>query len=190
ASFGGTGAAEVVLARVGPTTPTRPPGLPLPLSRLDRLSCCFTLFAPERLSPSAREPVHPVYAQGMTAAALGVQVLDRWLREESSQRGPGRCRAFQRRLARATTAAWQRSTGADYRFRTTEGPSQGRIARLTGYYIAGVMRAAARRPWVRRRLEEVFHLLRPPSALFGPGGLARLARDRLPGPAGAAHRAA
>ena len=131
---------------------------------------------------------NPVYAQGMTAAALGAEVLDRWLREGSSHRGPGRGRVFQRRLARATAAAWQLSAGADYRFRTMEGPPQGRVARLTGCYIAGVMRAATRRPWVRRRLEEVLHLLRPPSALFGPGVLARLAWDRLAGQADAGYR--
>jgi hypothetical protein len=45
------------LARSGPTTPTRPPGLPLALSRLERLPCCRTFFAGERLSPSARERV-------------------------------------------------------------------------------------------------------------------------------------
>ncbi|MEA2631063.1 MAG: hypothetical protein QOE66_1282, partial [Chloroflexota bacterium] len=91
-------------------------------------------------------------------------------------------------LARATAAAWQFSTGSDYDFRTTEGPPPGRFARLAGRYIAGVMRAGTRRPWVRRRLAEVFHLLRPPSALFGPGVLARLACDRLAGEAGAGSR--
>jgi 2-polyprenyl-6-methoxyphenol hydroxylase-like FAD-dependent oxidoreductase len=122
---------------------------------------------------------NPVYGQGMTAAALGAEVLDHWLREESSHRGPGRSRVFQRRLARATAAAWQLSAGADYRFRTTEGPPQGRVARLTGRYIDGVVRASTRQPWVRRRLAEVFHLLRPPSALFRPGVVARLAWDWL-----------
>jgi 2-polyprenyl-6-methoxyphenol hydroxylase-like FAD-dependent oxidoreductase len=131
---------------------------------------------------------NPVYGQGMTAAALGAEVLDRWLREESSHRGPGRSRVFQSRLARATAAAWQISTGADYRFRTTEGPPEGRVARLTGGYIAEVMRASTRSPWVRRRLAEVLHLLRPPSALFGPGVLARLAWDRLAGQADAGSR--
>jgi hypothetical protein len=43
------------------------------------------------------------------------------------------------------------------------------------------MRVATSRPWVRRRLTEVLHLLRPPSALFGPGVLARLAWDLLAG---------
>jgi 2-polyprenyl-6-methoxyphenol hydroxylase-like FAD-dependent oxidoreductase len=131
---------------------------------------------------------NPVYGQGMTAAALGAEVLDRWLREESSHSGPGRGRIFQSRLAQATAVAWQLSAGADYGFRTTEGPPPGRVARLTGGYLAAVMRAATRRPWVRRRLVEVLHLLRPPSALFGPGVLARLAWDRLAGQSDAGDR--
>jgi 2-polyprenyl-6-methoxyphenol hydroxylase-like FAD-dependent oxidoreductase len=126
---------------------------------------------------------NPVYGQGMTAAALGAEVLDHWLREEPSHRGPGRGRIFQRRLARATAAAWQLATGADDCFRTTEGPPRGLAARLTGCYIAGVTRTATRRPWMRQRLAEVLHLLRPPSALFRPGVLARLAWDWLVGQA-------
>jgi hypothetical protein len=69
-----------------------------------------------------------------------------------------------------------------------QGPPQGRVARLTGCYIAAVMRAATRQPRVRRRLEQVLHLLRPSSALFGPGVLARLAWDRLAGQADAGDR--
>jgi 2-polyprenyl-6-methoxyphenol hydroxylase-like FAD-dependent oxidoreductase len=122
---------------------------------------------------------NPVYGQGMTAAALGAEVLDHWLREGSPHRSPGRGHVFQRRLARATAAAWRLSAGADYHFRTTEGPPQGRLARLTGRPIAGAMQAATRRPWVRQRLAEVLQLLRSPLALFGPGLLARLAWDRL-----------
>jgi hypothetical protein len=123
----------------------------------------------------------------MSAAALGAEVLDRWLREEA-HRGPGGGRVFQRRLARATAPAWQLATGADYRFRAVAGPPQGRLARLTGRYFDAVIRAATRRPWVRRRLADVLHLLRPPSALFGPGVLARMAWDRLAGPVGADSR--
>jgi 2-polyprenyl-6-methoxyphenol hydroxylase-like FAD-dependent oxidoreductase len=133
---------------------------------------------------------NPVYGQGMTAAALGAEILDRWLREEASRSGPGGGHVFQHHLARATAAAWQLSAGADYRFRTTEGPHPTRVDRLTGRYIDAVMRAATGRPWVRRRLAEVLHLLRPPSSLFGPDVLARLAWDRLAGAADADGRKA
>jgi 2-polyprenyl-6-methoxyphenol hydroxylase-like FAD-dependent oxidoreductase len=131
---------------------------------------------------------NPVYGQGMTAAALGAEVLDRWLRESSAHRGPLRGAHFQRRLARATADAWKLSAGADYRFRTTQGPAQGRLAQLNASYVAGVMVAATRRPGIRRRLQEVLHLLRRPAALFGPGVLARLAWDWLAGQAGARYR--
>jgi 2-polyprenyl-6-methoxyphenol hydroxylase-like FAD-dependent oxidoreductase len=124
---------------------------------------------------------NPVYGQGMTAAAIGAEVLDRWLQGGSTYISTCRGRRFQHALAQATAAAWKLSTGADHGFRTTEGPSPGRVAKMTGRYIAGVMRASTRRSWVRRRLTEVLHLLRPSSALFGPGVLARLAWDWLAG---------
>jgi flavin-dependent dehydrogenase len=123
---------------------------------------------------------NPVYGQGMSAAALGAEVLDRWLREDA-RRGPVRGRVFQRRLARATAGAWQLATGADYRFLAAEGPPQGRVARLTGRYFDAVVRAATKRPWVRRRLADVLQLLRPPAALFGPCVLARVGWDWIAG---------
>jgi 2-polyprenyl-6-methoxyphenol hydroxylase-like FAD-dependent oxidoreductase len=128
---------------------------------------------------------NPVYGQGMTAVAIGAEVLDRWLQGTSCRHGRGRGRTFQHTLARETAAAWQLSTGADYRFQTVEGTPQGRFARMASRYLARVMRAATRRPGVMRRLAGVFHLLHPPATLFGPGVLARLAWDRLAGGAGA-----
>jgi 2-polyprenyl-6-methoxyphenol hydroxylase-like FAD-dependent oxidoreductase len=132
---------------------------------------------------------NPVYGQGMSAAALGAEILDRWLREAAHRRQGGG-RVFQRRLARATAPAWQLATGVDYRYRAVAGPPQGRVARLTGRYFDAVTRAATRRPWVRRRLADVLQLLRPPSTLFGPGVLARVAWDRLAGGLGAAREGA
>jgi hypothetical protein len=122
---------------------------------------------------------NPVYGQGMTAAAIGAELLDGWLRDQVSNRNSRRGPAFQRRLAQVIAAAWQVSAGADYRFRTTEGPLQDRVGRLAGRHIDAVMRAATRRPWIRQRLAEVLNLLRPPAALFGPGVLVRLLLDRL-----------
>jgi 2-polyprenyl-6-methoxyphenol hydroxylase-like FAD-dependent oxidoreductase len=128
---------------------------------------------------------NPVYGQGMTAAALGIEVLEHWLGEEWSRGVPDPGRIFQRRLAGMTAVPWQLSTGADHNFRTTEGPSPGWLARLKGSYLARVMRAATSQPAVRRRLTEVLQLLRPPSALFGPGVVAGVARDWLTGQPGA-----
>jgi 2-polyprenyl-6-methoxyphenol hydroxylase-like FAD-dependent oxidoreductase len=131
---------------------------------------------------------NPVYGQGMTAAALGAEALDRWLRGESWRRRPGRGQVFQHALARANATPWQLATGADYGFRTTEGSPEEWVARLTSRYLAAVMRTGTRRPWVRQRLAEVIHMIRPQSALFGPGVLGRLACDRLAGVTGADRR--
>jgi 2-polyprenyl-6-methoxyphenol hydroxylase-like FAD-dependent oxidoreductase len=121
---------------------------------------------------------NPVYGQGMSAAALGADLLDHWLRE-GVHRGPAGGQLFHGWLARATDPAWQLATGADYRYRAVQGAPQGRMARLTGRYLDAVMQTATRRPWVRRRLADVLQLLRPPSALFGPEVLARVTWDRL-----------
>jgi hypothetical protein len=59
---------------------------------------------------------------------------------------------------------------------------------LSGRYFDAVIRAATRRPWVRRRLADVLQLLRPPSALFRLDVLARVAWDRLVGDFGAPFR--
>jgi 2-polyprenyl-6-methoxyphenol hydroxylase-like FAD-dependent oxidoreductase len=122
---------------------------------------------------------NPVYGQGMTAAALGAEVLDRCLQEESWFRRAGSGCVFQQRLVWAIATAWQLSSGADNQFRTTEGPPQGWMARLTGIHLARVMRASTKRPWMRRRLAEVLHLVRAPSALLVPGVLVRLVWDRF-----------
>jgi 2-polyprenyl-6-methoxyphenol hydroxylase-like FAD-dependent oxidoreductase len=127
---------------------------------------------------------NPVYGQGMSAAALGAEVLDQWLREQAHQCRGG-SRAFQRWLARATNPAWQLATGADYRYLAVAGPPHGRLARMTARYFDAVIRAATRRPWVRRRLADVLQLLRPPAALFMPAVFCRVAWDWAAGSSGA-----
>ena len=96
----------------------------------------------DRRGAWSRSPGSPV-AGGVVAPRSGS-----WSRLPASP-GPG----DRRRLAARR--------GRGLRFRTMEGPPQGLVARLTGCYIAGAMRAATRQPGVRRRLEEVLHLLRP-----------------------------
>ncbi|WP_422925649.1 hypothetical protein [Singulisphaera sp. PoT] len=139
---------------------------------------------------------NPVYGQGMTCALIGVEVLDRWLREGALHLNSASTSEFQRSLARATKPAWSFATGADYGFRTVEAPRQARSARLIGCYLRLVMGASTRRPWLRVRWAEVLHMLRPPLALVSPRVVATLiwdwlatrkaegARSRAPGASG------
>jgi 2-polyprenyl-6-methoxyphenol hydroxylase-like FAD-dependent oxidoreductase len=127
--------------------------------------------------------LNPVYGQGMTTAALGAEVLDRCLRRSRAPQDtrPGTSLKFQRELARTIAAPWLLATGTDYRFRRTEGPPRRRSTRMMHRYVDALTRLSTRNAGVRRRLMEVFHLLRPPAALFGPGVLGPMAWAWLTG---------
>src|SRR5919107_3910372 len=67
----------------------------------------------------AASAFNPIYAQGMTTAALGAEVLEDCLRESDDLTGlSGR---FQKRLAKATAGSWLLATGEDFRVRDVEG---------------------------------------------------------------------
>jgi 2-polyprenyl-6-methoxyphenol hydroxylase-like FAD-dependent oxidoreductase len=129
--------------------------------------------------------LNPVYGQGMTTAALGAEVLDRCLRRSRAPQDirPGTSLMFQRELARTIAAAWLLATGSDYRFRRTEGPPRRRSTRMMHRYVDALTQLSTRNARVRLRLLEVFHLLHPPAALFGPGVLGPLAWAWLRGDA-------
>jgi 2-polyprenyl-6-methoxyphenol hydroxylase-like FAD-dependent oxidoreductase len=127
--------------------------------------------------------LNPVYGQGMTTAALGAEVLDRCLRRSRAPQDirPGTSLKFQRELGRMIAVPWLLATGSDYRYRRTEGPPRRRSARMMHRYVDALTRLSTRNVSVRRRLLEVFHLLRPPVALFGPGVLGPMAWAWLTG---------
>ena len=127
--------------------------------------------------------LNPVYGQGMTTAALGAEVLDRCFRRSRAPQDtrPGTSLKFQRELARTIAAPWLLATGTDYRFRRTEGPPRRRSTQMMHRYVDALTRLSTRHAGVRRRLMEVFHLLRPPAALFGPGVLGPMAWAWLTG---------
>ncbi|MFO0798261.1 MAG: FAD-dependent monooxygenase [Gemmataceae bacterium] len=123
---------------------------------------------------------NPVYGQGMSAAAVGAEVLDRC--QGTARPGvEGLAARFQRRLAKANTRPWLLATGEDYRFAEAEGPPPGLVVRLAHRYLDHVTALAARDPVVRRRFVEVVHLVRSPLSLLAPSVLARtLFADRVP----------
>lgn len=109
---------------------------------------------------------NPVYAQGMTLAALGAMELARELR---GARGlDGLARRFQRRLARAISGPWAMATGEDLRWPATRG---GRITpktRFLHWYIDQIIQLIPESVEVYRRFQQVNHLLEPAGALFHP----------------------
>jgi 2-polyprenyl-6-methoxyphenol hydroxylase-like FAD-dependent oxidoreductase len=64
--------------------------------------------------------LNPVYAQGMTAAVLGSQALDRGLQQQSEQRNLiGLAKTFQAELGRAVAAPWKMAIMQDQRWPDT-----------------------------------------------------------------------
>ena len=121
---------------------------------------------------------NPVYAQGMTVAAMGAEMLDRCLRARPSRRQglTGFGLRFQRRLARVIETPWRLATGEDYRYVGVKGPRPHWSVRLMHGYVDRVVALATERPSVRATLMRVLGLMGPASLLFKPDLLARVLR--------------
>jgi 2-polyprenyl-6-methoxyphenol hydroxylase-like FAD-dependent oxidoreductase len=121
---------------------------------------------------------NPVYGQGMSAAAVAAEILDRCLRVARPGNTVGLAARFQKHLAKANTRPWLLATGEDYRYAEAEGPPPGRLTRLSHRYLDRVIALATRDPRVRRKFMEVLHLVRSPASLFTPGLMARAVLTR------------
>ena len=121
---------------------------------------------------------NPIYAQGMTTAALGAEVLEECLRESDDLSGLSK--RFQKRLAKATAGSWLLATGEDFRVRDVEGGKASFATRFTHRYMDRVLALSLRDIGVRRTFLEVFHMLKPPTALFGPSVVAKVLRGAIP----------
>jgi 2-polyprenyl-6-methoxyphenol hydroxylase-like FAD-dependent oxidoreductase len=115
---------------------------------------------------------NPVYAQGMTAAALSAQMLRSCLNgyEPSSPEFP---RAYHLAQAAIQHDPWMLSAGVDLRFPFTIGEKPLPI-RLFNLYLEGIGLAAREYPSVRRSLVEVAQLVRPLSDFFQTDIVARV----------------
>lgn len=126
---------------------------------------------------------NPVYAQGMTVAALGAEALEQSLSDPS---GPGR--RFQKRLAKINAAPWTIATAQDLRVPGVIGGSPGLADRLMRRYMDRAVALSTRSERVRLTLLEAMNMTQNPSALFRPrvalevlrGRTARRAEERWP----------
>jgi 2-polyprenyl-6-methoxyphenol hydroxylase-like FAD-dependent oxidoreductase len=126
----------------------------------------------------AASAFNPIYAQGMTTAALGAEVLEECLREQDAANGArgGLSKRFQKKLAKVNAASWLLATGEDFRVRGVEGGKATFATRLTHRYMDRVLALSLHDTEVRQTFLEVFHMLKAPTALFGPGIVAKVLR--------------
>jgi 2-polyprenyl-6-methoxyphenol hydroxylase-like FAD-dependent oxidoreductase len=122
---------------------------------------------------------NPVYGQGMTAGALAAATLAECLAQRRSGGGlaglDGFSRGFQQKLAPVVKRVWMLATGEDFRWPQTEGGRPDRLTRFMHRYADRVTQLATTNEEVARTFVSAMHLVSPPSALFRPGIVGRVA---------------
>ncbi|MFG2232057.1 NAD(P)/FAD-dependent oxidoreductase [Streptomyces sp. NPDC048723] len=126
---------------------------------------------------------NPVYAQGMSVAALGALALRDLLAAGSTGNLAHRA---QRAIAGPVNAAWALSTGQDIHFTTTKGKRPKLADRLLRRYVSRLSRTATGSFRAATALTDVLALQAPPTSLVRPGVLLAALmgplRPRLDGP--------
>jgi 2-polyprenyl-6-methoxyphenol hydroxylase-like FAD-dependent oxidoreductase len=127
---------------------------------------------------------NPIYAQGMTVAAMTAVALDHILAEHRRWTGGGplgHARQAQRQVARTSAGAWTMATTEDLRYPWTEGARLDLPTRIMHRYADRVLEVANGNPKVNTAFVNVVNLRHPPMSLFRPRVLlAVLARHRAP----------
>ncbi|WP_069883642.1 FAD-dependent oxidoreductase [Streptomyces luteocolor] len=121
---------------------------------------------------------NPVYGQGLTVAALEAELLGGLLRRRRSGAGglDGLSRAYQRGAARVIQVPWTLATSSDLMWAPGGQPLSARFAH---WYNRHVFALAVREPDVWARFVRVLNMTAPPSLLFRPAVLAKVARHAL-----------
>lgn len=114
--------------------------------------------------------LNPIYAQGMSVAAMGTMVLDRTLREMNLHNGdvPGFARTFQQKLAKMNSTPWRMAVAEDFRWPLTEGQRPGLLWQCVYRYLDAVIALTTKRPDVDYVFSRVTHLVTHPCALLQP----------------------
>ncbi|GLU48709.1 NAD(P)/FAD-dependent oxidoreductase [Nocardiopsis ansamitocini] len=123
---------------------------------------------------------NPIYAQGMTVAAMGSLTLGRHVGRDP-QPDP---LAFFRDLAQDIESPWEFSAGADLGYPGVEGRRTVKT-RLANAYVSRLQRAAVHDPALTNAFIRAAGLIDPPQALMRPGNLVRVLRHsgrRAPAP--------
>lgn len=117
---------------------------------------------------------NPVYAQGMSVAALEALVLHHEL-AAGSENLPSR---YFRAVADVVDIAWNLAVGADFAFPETTGPSPPGSAAV-GWYLDRLVKRAHTDGELTEAFLRVLTMERPPTTLFRPSVIRRVLAPRL-----------
>jgi 2-polyprenyl-6-methoxyphenol hydroxylase-like FAD-dependent oxidoreductase len=117
--------------------------------------------------------LNPVYAQGMTIAALQALALRRELQARGGS--PRVAARFSRAADKLVSAAWAITAGADLRFPEVEG-RRGTVGRLVNVYLTRLRTAASADPVLGGAFLRVVNMVDPPARLLAPRNAFRVVR--------------
>lgn len=123
---------------------------------------------------------NPIYGQGMTVAAMGVELLEESLRRQTDAPGPGFAQRFQRELKKVVADPWLIASGEDLRWgvpATGVKPAPG--SALVRRYLDRVLRRGRHDAQVAGAFLSVIGMLAPPASLFAPRILLPVLADTL-----------
>jgi flavin-dependent dehydrogenase len=98
---------------------TKPAGFRRAASRVRRYDSLPRYLEGFLVYGDAAYILNPIYAQGMTAAAIGSQALDQCLIRQPQDNLAGLARAFQKQLSRSLNRLWHTVTSQDWQWPTT-----------------------------------------------------------------------
>jgi 2-polyprenyl-6-methoxyphenol hydroxylase-like FAD-dependent oxidoreductase len=117
---------------------------------------------------------NPIYAQGVTVAAMTAVALDDALTRDGQRAAgnlAGLARRFQQQVARTNAGAWTMATGEDLRYPWTEGARADLPTRLMHRYADRLLAVANGNAAVNTAFVNVVNLRDPPASLFRPSVL-------------------
>jgi 2-polyprenyl-6-methoxyphenol hydroxylase-like FAD-dependent oxidoreductase len=117
---------------------------------------------------------NPVYAQGMSVAAMEAKALGSCLEQDDARLAE----RFFDRAATIIDTPWSTAVGNDLRFPEIEGPRT-RMTRFINWYIGKLHHAAQRDEAVSVAFLKVVNLLEPPPSILRPGIVWRVLRGNI-----------
>ena len=120
---------------------------------------------------------NPTAGQGMSVVAVTANALRECLQKYGAS-NPELAPRFFSAMAEAQRDPWRISVGNDLRLPGTRGDRPPSI-RFLNWYRDRVAAAAASDPAVRNQMEDVFQMIKPLSALYGPPMIGRVALAQL-----------